>query len=195
MPKPHTFPYLFDEEKNISVTNFRKWGYLKQNSRKTGIITWSRNGIETSSLSVEVLMNESSSSLSLKYKCNDKSYNYLIPLVWLPSNLGKGFIWYFLCPFTKKRCLKLHLINERFMHRSVLPSGMYASQTHSKKWRLMEKVYGCYFDVERNYEQLYSKHFKTHYKGKPTKRYLKLKERIDRAEGFSSNEIENLLSN
>ena len=113
-------------------------------------------------------------------------------MVSIKSNLGKGKIWYFRCPFTGKRCRKLHLIDERFMHRSALPSGMYSSQTHSKKWRLMEKVYGCYFDVDRYYEQLYSKHFKTHYNGKPTKRYLKLMRQINKAERYTVSEIENL---
>ena len=71
---------------------------------------------------------------------------------------------------TRKRCRKLHLINERFMHRSNLPSGMYESQTQSKSWRQMKSVYGRYFELDRLYEELYSKHFKTHYNGKPARR-------------------------
>ncbi len=80
------------------------------------------------------------------------------------------------------------------MHRSALPSRMYSSQTQSKKWRLMDKVYGCYFDLDRLYEELYSKHFKTHYNGKPTKRYLKLMRQINKANSISSTEIENPLN-
>ena len=60
------------------------------------------------------------------------------------------------------------------MHRSALPSGMYDCQTKSKKWRGIEKIYGAYFDSDKLYEQLYSKHFKKSYGGKPTKRYLKI---------------------
>ena len=48
---------------------------------------------------------------------------------------------------TRKRCRKLHLINERFMHRSNLPSGMYESQTQSKSWRQMKSVYGRYLNL------------------------------------------------
>jgi hypothetical protein len=49
----------------------------------------------------------------------------------------------------------------------------------------MDKVYGSYFRLDRLYEELYSKHFKTHYNGRPTKRYLKLMEQINRAEHFT----------
>ena len=56
----------------------------------------------------------------------------------------------------------------------------------------MEEVYGSYFDIDRLYEELYSKHFKTHYNGKPTKRYLKLMRQINKAERLSVSEIENL---
>ncbi len=162
------------------------------NTFKSGTITWSRNGIETSNISIATKIDGTESVLILSYNCNGKSYKYEVPLVSLPSNLGKSFVWYFLCPFTNKRCRKLHFINQKFMHRSALPSGMYEKQTQTKKWRQLERVYGCHFDLDRHYEELYSKHFRRHYNGKPTKKYLKLMEKINRAKGFSVEEIENL---
>ncbi len=192
MPKHSTFPYLFDNAKSINISDLKKWGYLKTSYHKSGTITWSRNGIETSSISIATKITNTKSVFFLSYNCNDSSYNYHVQLISLPSNLGKGFIWYFLCPFTNKRCRKLHFIDQRFMHRSALPSGMYEKQTQSKKWRQIEKVYGCHFDLERNYKELYSKYFKTHYNGKPTKKYLKLMAKINRGKSFSSEEIERL---
>ncbi len=59
---------------------------------------------------------------------------------------------------------------------------MYDSQTKSKKWRLWDRLYGSYFKLDKLYEELYSKHFKTNYKGKPTKRYLKLIQQINKIE-------------
>jgi len=41
-------------------------------------------------------------------------------------------------------------------------------------------------------EELYSKHFKTHYNGKPTKRYLKLLKQINKNVRFSASDIEQL---
>jgi len=195
MPKFPTYPTLFDDCRIISISDLRKWKYLKMNTTKSGTITWRNQYDEiTSRLSIQIVMNENKTELTLNYKCNDNSYNYEIQLTSIPSNLGKGVVWYFICPFTWKRCRKLHLLDERFMHRSALPSGMYECQTQSKRWRFMNRVYGSYFDLDRLYEELYSKHFKKHYNGKPTKRYLKLINKINEGERFSVDEIDQLFT-
>jgi len=59
----------------------------------------------------------------------------------------------------------------------------------------MEKVYGNYFDNDEHYKELYSKHFKKFYNGKPTKRYLKLLQQIEKAEKVSYLDIERLMVN
>jgi hypothetical protein len=59
----------------------------------------------------------------------------------------------------------------------------------------MERVFGSYFKLDGLYEQLYSKHFKMHYNGKPTKRYLRLIQQINRAEHFNMSNIEQLFIN
>ena len=69
---------------------------------------------------------------------------------------------------------------------------MYESQTKSKSWRQIERIYGSYFDLERMYSQLYQKYFKTHYNGKPTKKYLKIANRINQGERFLMEEINRL---
>ena len=191
MPKYPTFPYLFDEKKSISIIRLKQWKYLKEGSYENGTITWSIDGIETSSIGVIVDMCRH--EVTVYYKCNGNAYNYNIQMESLPSNLGKGKVWYFICPYTGKRSRKLHFINERFMHRSALPSGMYSTQTHSKKWRQIEKVYGCYFDSDKLYDQLYKKRFKKTYRGKPTKRYLRIMEQLKKTENISSFDIEQLM--
>lgn len=192
MPRYSTYPYLFDESKSISTIKLRKWGYLKTPVHIGSSIIWSRNGVETSSIGIIIKMNDYESSITLKYNCNDTDYDYKVRLVSIPSNLGKGEIWYFICPFTQKRCRKLHLINGRFMHRSALPSGMYSKQTQSKTWRQMEKIYSPYFDSEKNYKELHSKYFKRYYNGKPTKRYIKLMNRIKQSESVSISELKHV---
>lgn len=193
MPKYATFPYLFDEGKYISIKNLKKWGYFKMNTLKKGDITWSRNGVETSSISIESKMRENGfCEIRLIYSCNKVSHNYSIALECIPSNIGNGKIWYFNCPFTGIRCRKLHLINGKFIHRSALPEGMYSTQTHSKKWRQIEKAYGCYFNSEKHYEEISRKHFKKFYNGKPTKRYKRLLREIERSERFNSKDLEQL---
>jgi hypothetical protein len=190
MPRYSTLPFLFDEVKSISITDLRKGGFLDLGASKKGILTWSINGEKTGRIGILV---NSNNMLTVDYKCDGTPYNYDIRLTSIPSNLGIGNVWYFICPFTHKRCRKLHLISERFMHRSNLPSGMYESQIKSKTWRQMDEIYGGFFGLDKLYEELYSKHFKTHYKGKPTIRYLKMLNKIKEAENMTFIDIEHLL--
>lgn len=91
------------------------------------------------------------------------------------------------------RCRKLYFADTYFYHRSAFNGCMYEKQTQSKKSRYLDKTLGEYFRTEQLYELLYKKHFKKHYAGKPTKRYLKLTQQIKRAESISYHEIERAL--
>ena len=59
---------------------------------------------------------------------------------------------------------------------------MYESQTQSKKYRQLDKSVGAYLKADELYSQLYQKHFKKTYAGKPTKKYLRIIEQIQKAE-------------
>ncbi len=193
MPKPHTFPFIYNDIKCITISDLKKLGYIKPNINKVGSIRWTDSkGVETSSITVQSKINNSLKVLIIDYKCNNKkSFNYTIPLVTIPSNLGKGKVWYFICPFTYKRCRKLHLIDCHFIHRTAI-RGVYEKQIHSKKWRVLDNTFNDYFKIDDYYQELYSKHFTKYYKGKPTKRYLRLMKKINKAENISADEIENL---
>lgn len=190
MPKPHTFTTLYNEVKQIDLKKLRQWGYLKPNCLMSGVITWSRNGAKTGSISIATNTSLDSPVLELSYVLDGKDVKYKVRLIRLPSNLGKGFIWYFLCPSTHKLCRKLYLIGGKFLHREAFTGCMYDTQTYSRKDRALIRLFDRSVKMERAYEQLYSKHFKTHYNGEPTKRYLKLRQEIERGEGIS---IERLL--
>ncbi|UAM98752.1 hypothetical protein K8354_02700 [Polaribacter litorisediminis] len=185
--------YIIDEAKDISIINLRKWKYLKPYTYKTGTVSWNRNGMKTSTMSIIVQMQKDKGVLILDYKCNGTKYNYNIQIISKPSNLGKGNVFYFICPFTFKTCRKLNLYNERFIHRSAIKDGMYSKQIESKKYRHIDRVYGSYFKSAKYFEILYSKNFKRSYDGKPTKKYLKLMAKINEGKSFSAEDIESLL--
>lgn len=193
MPKPHTFPTLYDDLKTVSISFLTKYGYLKPNQWQSGTITWSRNGNKTGSISIRVNTEPESPYLELDYKCNEAPINYRVQLVSALSNLGKGVVWYFVCPHTGKRCRKLYLADTYFYHRSAFRGCMYEKQTQSKKYRGLDKTLGVYYRADQLYEQLYKKHFKKQYAGKPTKKYLKLTRQIQRAESIPAHEIEQAL--
>lgn len=65
---------------------------------------------------------------------------------------------------------------------------LYESQIQSKQMRLLEKTMGIAFKVDEYYAELYSKGFKSSYKGKPTKRYIWLVSKIQEAESIDLKE-------
>ena len=193
MPKPHTFPTLYNEALQISISKLKEWEYLNPEQIKSGTLTWSRNGNKTGSISIRVNTYSKEPYIELDYKYRDEPRNYKVRLVSMPSNLGKGLIWYFLCPQTNKRCRKLYSIGGYFLHREAFNGCMYETQTQSKKYRQLDKTFGAYFKIDDLYSQLYQKHFKKTYAGKPTKKYLRIMEQIQKAESIQYNEINNFL--
>jgi hypothetical protein len=195
MPKPHTFPTLFDEVKTISISFLTKHSYLKPNQLKAGSVHWSRNGENIGSISIKVCTYYENSFIEFDYKCNQQPVKYTVQLVSALSNLGKGFVWFFICPRTGKRCRKLYLADTYFYHRSAFRGCMYEKQTQSKKSRYLNKTLGAYFETDQLYEQVYKKNFKKQYAGKPTKKYLKLTQQIQKAESITYHEIERAMLN
>ena len=193
MPKPHTFPTLFDDLKTVSISFLNKHGYLKVGQWQQGSINWSRNGSKTGSISIMVDTIAKEKYLELNYACNGSDIRYRIQLITVPSNLGKGLIWYFICPNTGKRCKKLYLNQCYFYHRSAFKNCMYEKQTQSKKSRDLEKALGAYFLLDAFFDELYKKNFKKVYRGKPTKRYLYLVRKIEESERIPANEIERMI--
>ena len=182
MPKPRTFPTLYDELKTVSISFLAKHGYLKPNQWKGGSINWSRNGNNTGSISIKVCTQPENSFIELDYNCNKSPINYRVQLILTPSNLGKGVVWYFVCPYTGKRCRKLYLADTYFYHRSAFRGCMYETQTQSKKNRQLNKTLGAYFKSDNLYSELYKKNFKKTYAGKLTKKYLRIIEQLQKSE-------------
>lgn len=193
MPKPNTFPTLYDDLKTVSISFLTKHGYLKPHQWQSGTIKWSRNGNKTGSVSIRVNTQPESPFLELDYNYNKVPINYRVQLVSTPSNLGKGVVWYFVCPHTGRRCRKLYLANTYFYHRSAFRGCIYEKQTQSKKERYLDKTLEIYFRTDQIFEQLNKKHFKKQYAGQATKKYLKLIQQIQKAKSINYQELERAL--
>ena len=189
MPRVHSFPTLFDECKTVSISELKKWGYLKPNQFLTGVLTWRRGGEKTGSISIGVRTWSEQPSIEFNYTSNGKPVKYEVKIVSFPSNLGKGYIKYFLCPKTGKRCRKLYLGDTFFYHRSAFTGCMYDIQTQSHRNRGLIKQLVKVQKRENSYEQLYKKYFKKYYRGKPTKRYLKVIKHLRQGEGISLGDL------
>jgi hypothetical protein len=180
MPKPYTFPKIIDEMRTVSISVLKKNGYLNPNQSQSGTVSWSCNGNSTGSISIIVNTHSHPAYIELNYNCNGTPIKYRVKIISVPSNLGKGVVWFFICPHTGKRCRKLYLADTYFLHREAFGGCFYSKQVQSKFWQHLDNtVLGREFKAESLYEKIYSKHFKTHYAGKPTKKYLQLIERIN----------------
>jgi len=184
MAKFPTFPILYDSVLKLSMSKLVGWGYLKPENRISTNMVWSSQGEKRGEISLFVDTNKGNPYIELDYKYKDQPRRYRISIVSIDSNLGKGLIYYFVCPQTNRRCRTLYSISGYFYHRTAFNGCMYECQTQSKKYRSLTTQFGFMFDEDRICEQLYKKNFKKTYAGKPTKKYLKLSnqlERIDRS--------------
>lgn len=93
-----------------------------------------------------------------------------IELTNIPTNLGIGLIWYFLCPLTRERCKVLYFYDGWFVSRKALKNTIYDSQIYSPGKGYKRALYyeQKMFDVQ---EQMNRKHLKKTYGGKETKIY------------------------
>ena len=182
MPKQYTFPDLFNDALQLNISKLKEWDYLNPDQIRTGTVTWSRNENKRGAITITVNTKGETPYVELDYKYQDEPRNYRVNLVSVPSNLGIGVVWYFECPETEKRCRKLYSIGGYFLHREAFKGALYESQTQSKKYRELDKTFGAYFKLDESHEQLYKKHFKKTYNGKPTKRYLQLISQIEKLE-------------
>jgi hypothetical protein len=171
MPRYSSLPTLYDECKTINLSLLKKWGYIKPGIFHRGDINWSRAGSKTGSISFTINMVACAPYMNLSYTTNGNCVNYEVPLISVPSNLGKGVLWYFVCPATGKRCRKLYLIGSRFLHRKAFRGCFYEKQTYSKRNRDLCRSFEILFGSEKAFEKIYSKYFKKYYAGMPTKRF------------------------
>ncbi len=191
MPKIHTFPTLFDDVHKLNISSITIQGWHKPNQVSRGSISWSRNNQETASISVNV-NTMGNPYVELVYSYKDEPRQYRINIVSVPSNLGNGEVWYFVCPTTFKRCRVLYLVGGYFLHRTAFNNCMYESQTYSKKTRTLIQMFSEAMVKDEVYSQLYSKYFKSHYRGKPTKRYSRLKRKLEISERYSPLDIQRM---
>lgn len=177
MPKFPTFPDCFDECNQITITSLRRIGYLRPDAKVTGSYSWTRGGKPSGW--IEVIGNLPERFVQLDYRVNGGDLiRYRVQLESIPKHFG-GQEWYFICPATGKRCRTLYQIGKYFLSRSAYPYAMYSSQTESKQTRNFLKAFRS-LDLESNFRS--KRHARTMYKGKLTKRFVRLLDKQGRSD-------------
>jgi hypothetical protein len=104
-------------------------------------------------------------------------HNEIIYLAEVPSNLDKGYVLYFLCPVTGRKCRILYKCygSPIWKSRSAYQNRIYYQSQVSSKLNYFNDRY---WRVEKQLKQLYSSVVKSQYKGRKTR----LQQRIERLE-------------
>lgn len=118
--------------------------------------------------------------------------DFKIEIVWVQvKGCAGGFVGYFVCPVTGKRCRKLHLVGGQLVHSSAIKNF------YRKIWppwykddnlgKLLKKQQAAIDGAN----ELNKPFFKRYYAGKPTKRYLRCLKQIEESPGISIHELVN----
>lgn len=162
-----------DDLKSINISVLGKFNQLKPNTQNKGNYQWTSQGNLANEISYIITMYDEVGIFEISYIYNnDKKINYSISIISLESNLGKGRVYYFVCPKSKKLCRKLYLFEGYFLHRSCFKGLIYETQKQSKKIRKLNKLYLDLYD-ESKILDLIASGFRKYYRGKPTKKYIK----------------------
>lgn len=181
MPRYSSYPVLLDEVLTLKIKDLKNYGLIEKGKVFKSSIRWSSSRGSKSEIRIQV--DNIKNVVTLKYIADGTEICYDILLITKASNLGRGQVYYFLCPNTNKLCRNLYLANNYFLHRTASKGAMYDCQTNSKISRGLIKTFSSYLKIDECYDEIYSKNFKSFYNGKPTKRYLALTNKIKTLSG------------
>jgi hypothetical protein len=179
MPRPSNYPIAYEDCKSIEIKILKKNNYLESNQLNECIIRWYINEETTGRMQLIVNTLSANPYIELSYALNEEGIQYKVQLIKEKSNLGIGDIWYFICPFTNKRCRKLYLLNKYFSHRNRFKGVFYEKQILSKSNRKILGIFSKIDQINNAIEETESKHFRRYYKKTKTKRLVKLRKIIN----------------
>ena len=172
---------ITEDVQSIKMTFLRKHHHLLTgNSYCNQRLTWYRNDSETGRINYDIIFNEGSPKMILDYKVkgwNEEGWTnmkYSVDFDSTPCHFG-GRRFYFLCPYLKnnqvcnKRVGILYLKNRYFCCRECAHLSYYSCNENKRMrgypWRVLTDSWKA--------DKIYQTLKRTHYKGKPTRRYQK----------------------
>jgi hypothetical protein len=152
----------------LNINDLYKRKVIQEGKEIECLHSWT-NGAKIKLVSVS---NETETYIRLVYISEGKSFDYKVYIVFVPSNLGKGYNRYFICPVSATRCKILYLCYgvKWFKCRQAYKNLIYYPlQKQSKEYNFNGRV----FNYEAKIEKLDLLRKQKTYKGKPTKRSLR----------------------
>lgn len=182
----------------ISLSYLFKRGYLIRGAEISSALSWSDNwGNNTGTVGIKTCFKDSEKWIRLVYTVTDNrtgekiNRDYKVYITSIDSNLGKGKVYYFVCPVSGSRCRILyraygsHYFRCRTAYRYRL---YYYAQSISKYSYATER----FFKLEKDIEKLNKTRLKTTYRGKETRTYKRLMSLQDKRDYFDNKRFESL---
>lgn len=189
MPRHSTDPILFNKVPRLDIRQLKRQGLIRPAHKASTSIVWrSHDGAMIFEVFVKVATTNRP-HVDLIYEHYNERIKYRVHLEALRYGLG-GRNWYFRCPRTGTRCSVLHFVNGYFVHRTAFKGCFYEIQTKSHSDRQTMRIYKRAIRGDKAKEQMRQRYFKSHYAGKPTKRYLRLMEDIGESKKVSQTDVE-----
>ncbi len=136
-------------------------------------------GNKSQRIHYEAFLNDEHSYLKLRYSQKDyygkrHQMRIVVNIKTIKSNLGKGEMLLFMCPFCYQACRELFKVNYsiNFKCRKCYSTIPYPTQSSSKMWRTNSQ----YFNVKKTLENLYNMRDTKFYKGNKTKRAKRIED-------------------
>jgi len=188
MGKNSTGAVTTSETTRIELSFLIKNGYLKKGCISNNRVSWT----DGNSIMIQSVYIDEDIYIRLKYQITDyytdevTNFDYKIIIDEVPSNLGKGYLLYFRCPQTGRKCRILYQCygSEIFKSRYAYKKRIYYdSQIGSKRsyhndmyWRYENKIL----------PELESRIKNSHYRGKPTKSQKNYEKAINKCDYYDS---------
>jgi len=171
------------EVPRLELSILIKEGFIQQGTIIKGVFKWT----DGSEIEIESTYTKSEQFIRLCYTVIDLheniySYDYVIPLTFVSSNLGRGQVPYFVCPVIGKRCRILYKAfdSKKWKCREAYKQTIfYQSQIVSKYNKYNDEYWKLEKQIKNLREQARNQ---SHYKGKVTRRYKRLQELIVKQE-------------
>jgi len=165
----------------ISLSVLLRNGFIQSGAIVKSTYSWN----DGNEIGIECHYTHKSQFIRLFYTVtgqHKKRYDYQISLIFVPSNLGRGQVPYFICPEIGKRCRILYRAygSRTWKSREAYSKTIfYGSQICSQ----YDKVNERYWRLEKQIQSLIrEKRNQLLYKGKPTRRYKRLQRLIEKQE-------------
>lgn len=191
MGRHHSGIVSTGEVTRISISNLIKRGLIKKDSNIKSRLSWT----DGSSIGFESYYHGEIRYINLSYRVTrhdtGKVYDMecRICLTTIPSNLGKGEVMYFLCPYTGNmarilyQCYGSNDFRSRKTYWDFHHLRIYYSSQLSSKLSYLNDRYWAY---ARMLEAIKERRMKSHYQGKQT-RLLKKIERLEDLQAYYDN--------